>query len=151
MSNGCISYRSFSIVMGVTSLLIFLFACWIYISFRGADMALYSWLHIDYSNAFFNWLRIEDIYLPNWMVYNVPDGLWLFSYLLFIESIWDNSSMKWLFVWGMVLFAYALEILQFANIFLGTGDVCDIFFYSLAILLYLSIHKLKFIFHEKFY
>ena len=61
--------------MGVTSLLIFLFACWIYISFRSADMALYSWLHIDYSNAFFNWLRMEDIHLPNWMVYNAPDGL----------------------------------------------------------------------------
>ena len=151
MSNGSISYRSFSIVMGVTSLLIFLFACWIYISFRSADMALYSWLHIDYSNAFFNWLRIDDVLLPNWIVYNVPDGLWIFSYLLFIESIWDNSSMKWLFVWGMVLFAYALEILQFANIFPGTGDVYDIFFFSLAILLYLSIHKLKFIFHEKFY
>ena len=103
------------------------------------------------TNALFNWLRIEDIHLPNWMVYNVPDGLWLFSYLLFIESIWDDSSIKWLFVWGMVLFAYALEILQFANIFPGTGDVCDIFWFSLAILLYLSIYKLQFIFHEKFY
>lgn len=151
MNNGCILYRYFSIVICVSSLLLFFFACWIYISFRSADMALYSWLHIDYGTPLFNWLRVEDINLPNWMVYNAPDGMWLFSYLLFIESIWDNSSIKWLFVWGMVLFSYALEILQFANIFPGTGDILDIFFFSSAILLYLSIHKLKLIFNEKFH
>ncbi len=132
-------------------MLLFLLACWLYIAFRDTDMVLYNWLGIDCNNHLFQLLRVHDYQPASWLIYNLPDSLWLLSFLLFMESIWGDDKLKWVFVCGLISFAYILEILQSLHAFPGTGDVWDFICYTIAILLYLSIHKLKFIFHEKVY
>lgn len=139
----------FRIALGLCSLLFFLQASWLYIAFRSTDMVLYNWLGIDCNNHLFQLLRITDCKPASWLIYNLQDGLWLLSFLFLMESIWWNDKLKWVFVGGMISFAYLLEGLQCLHAFPGTGDICDFVCYTIAILLYLFIHKLKFIFYEK--
>ena len=133
----------------IFSLLLFLIACWLYVAFRSTDMVLYNWLGIDCSNHLFQLFRVTDYQPASWLIYNLPDCLWLLSFLLFMESIWGDDKLKWVFVSGLISFAYIIEILQCLHAFPGTGTALDFICYTIAILLYLSIHKLKFIFHEK--
>lgn len=139
----------YRITILLLSMLLFLLACWAYICFRSSDMVLYSWLGVEYNNSFFELLRIADSTPAPWLIYNLPDCLWLLSFLLLMECVWDKSKLKWIFVFGMISFAYVLELLQCLQLFPGTGDVWDFVCYTIAIVIYLFIHKLKFIFHEK--
>lgn len=130
----------------------FLFVCalYIYISNRNDDMILYDWFGIDYNNYFFEYMRHPDLRLSSWAIYNLPDGLWMMSFLLFIEVIWDGEKlMKWIFGGSMIILALVLEIFQFVDLFPGTGDWLDILFYIAAVLLFLLLIKLKQIYYEK--
>ncbi len=113
-------------------------------------MALYEWLGIDYYNGFFECIRDHSVVMAPWVKYNLPDGLWLLSFLLFMEGIWGNEKrMKWVFCIMIVVFAFVVEYMQCIGYFLGTGDAWDIMAYITAILLFLLINKLKQISYEK--
>lgn len=118
------------------SIIIFLFACMIYISNRSFDMILYKWLNINTSNALFSFLRQNAIPLPDWALYNLPDGLWLLSFILLIDAIWGSNKIKYLFSGGMTLLILTLEIAQMTHIFPGTGDILDIASYLIALIIY---------------
>ena len=113
-------------------------------------MVLYSLLGIDGNSSLFIALRQNATDLPAWVIYNIPDGLWLLSYLLMIEAIWGNEKQRkiW-FIIPVILFAFLLEVLQYIGFFPGTGDVLDMLCYSAAIAVYLGIIKLKQYFYEK--
>ena len=136
--------------MAFLSIIILLVACYVYVSHRGGDMVLYSLLEIDGNSSLFIALRQNATDLPAWVIYNIPDGLWLLSYLLMIEAIWGNEKQRkiW-FIIPVILFAFLLEVLQYIGFFPGTGDVLDMLCYSVAIAVYLGIIKLKQYFYEK--
>ena len=136
--------------MALLSIIILLVACYVYVSHRGGDMVLYSLLEIDGNSSLFIALRQNATDLPAWVIYNIPDGLWLLSYLLMIEAIWGNEKQRkiW-FIIPVILFAFLLEVLQYIGFFPGTGDVLDMLCYSVAIAVYLGIIKLKQYFYEK--
>lgn len=136
--------------MAFLSIIILLVACYVYVSYRGGDMVLYSLLGIDGNSSLFIALRQNAKDLPAWVIYNIPDGLWLLSYLLMIEAIWGNEKQRkiW-FIIPVILFAFLLEVLQYIGFFPGTGDVLDMLCYSAAIAVYLGIIKLKQYFYEK--
>ena len=136
--------------MAFLSIIILLVACYVYVSHRGGGMVLYSLLGIDGNSSLFIALRQNAKDLPAWVIYNIPDGLWLLSYLLMIEAIWGNEKQRkiW-FIIPVILFAFLLEVLQYIGFFPGTGDVLDMLCYSVAIAVYLGIIKLKQYFYEK--
>lgn len=139
-----------NIVFIFLSLILLINAIYIYLSNRNTDMLLYVWLGLDNNNCIFEYTRNHVCGYAPWIKYNLPDGLWLLSYLLFIEGIWSKEKLlKWLFCIPIIGFAFVLEFLQFSGIFSGTGDVLDIMSYILAILLFLFIIKLKQIYYEK--
>ena len=115
------------------SIIIFLFACMIYISNRSFDMILYKWLNINTSNVIFSYLQQHAIPLPDWALYNLPDGLWLFSYTLLIDAIWSKNNIKYYFIGIITLLILILEI---EKIFPGTGDILDIASYLIALIIY---------------
>lgn len=132
------------------AMLLLLLTLYIYVSNRDGDMALYSWLGIDYYNDFFNFIRNHSIHLPLWVKYNLTDGLWMLSYLLFMEGLWTiDKCIKWMFCIPIISLALILEILQCLGCFPGTGDIFDIIFYIAAILLFVLLIKLKQIYYEK--
>lgn len=140
--------RLHTILLAVT---LFIIAVYIYVSSRSANLALYEWLGIDYYNSLFEYIRDYSVALAPWVKFNLPDGLWLLSFLLFMDGIWENERrMKWIFSILIIVFAFVLECMQFVGYFSGTGDICDILAYIIAIMLFLIINKLKQISYEKF-
>ena len=82
--------------------------------------------------------------MASWVKYNLPDGLWMLSFLLFMDVIWENEKLlKWMFCVPIIVFAFILEIFQYMGQFPGTGDVFDIVFYIVAIMLFLLLINLK--------
>ena len=125
-------------------------AIYIYLTNRSMDMQLYSWLNIDTENYLLRHLRNLSCSFAPWAKYNLPDGLWLMSILLFMEGIWNREKLiKWLFCIPIIIFAFISEIFQFNGYFSGTGDILDIASYVAAILLLLIFIKLKQIYYEK--
>jgi len=104
----------------------FLIGASIYILFRG-------FYFFDYSVKSF----LGNVFtLPNWLLYNLPDGLWLYSFLATIKFIWIRKSKKAGMVWMVlsVTFCFVAEILQDYGIVHGTFDWHDIMFYVIAII-----------------
>ena len=64
----------------------------IYLTFRGENLLMFNWLNeLDLMYQIDN-LRAynQKIYLYDWVLYSLPDGLWLLAYLLIIDSIWHD-------------------------------------------------------------
>lgn len=149
-ANGKIAKMPLCFVTIIIATVLLISAIYIYMSNRSVDMELYSWLGIDTKNSLFKHVRNLSYNFAPWAKYNLPDGLWLLSFLLLMEGIWDNETLiKWLFCIPIIVFAFVSEILQFNGFLSGTGDIIDMFFYIAAILLLLIFIKLKQMYYEK--
>lgn len=74
---------------------------------------------------------------PEWVVYSLPDALWLTAYLLVINAIWKNKNMPYykLFVYLMPGIAIATELCQYIGVCPGTFDYADLIAYIIPLLI----------------
>jgi hypothetical protein len=113
----------------------------IYVIYRTRDLKMFEWFDkIGFSDSVSR-LRFSyaDISIPGWMEYNLPAALWLFSYMLIIDSIWDGSKQRLqyrLFIVFLPLIAIFSEILQYFDIVPGTFDWLDILTYIMSLILF---------------
>ena len=142
------NYR-YRIIFCCLSLILFFVACLIYVSNRSTDMVIYDWLSIDVNNQLFCFFRNIEIELPDWVLYNLPDALWLLSFLFMNEAVWGEDNRKYIFVAVVSIFALSIEILQMFTLFPGTGDILDIISYVIVLIIYL-INNFLFYCYEKF-
>ena len=128
----------------------------VYILFRQDTLKMFTWfdslnLSVVISEIRFFTLPFSD-HLPNWFLYSLPDGLWLFSYLSVLLMVWDNTISKHNIHWLLLvpLFAVFSEIGQLFKIVPGTFDILDLTFYiagtALPILIFTNLKTKK---HEK--
>jgi hypothetical protein len=113
----------------------------IYILFRADSLKMFGWYdNLGVLNFITNLrenlsLVIGD--LPNWFLFSLPDGLWIFSYITLMLYIWNNSISKhsvfWIFI--IPILTLAFEFGQLFKIVPGTFDIIDIVFYILGIIL----------------
>lgn len=130
------------------------FGTLIYIAFRCESLIVFSWLDKLYLKKAVYQLRfyIEtlNVTLPNWFLFSLPDGLWVFSYVSFILFIWGNKlnpqNIFWIF--SIPFIAIILEFGQYFKIIPGTYDLNDLIFYSLGTVL--PIFIFNFLFNFKF-
>ena len=107
----------------------------IYIAFRQDTLKMFSWFDSINLSAVISKLRLFTLplsdYLPNWFLYSLPDGLWLFSYLSVLLVVWDNVISKHNIHWLLLVSVVAIfsEIGQFFKIVPGTFDIFDLIFY----------------------
>ena len=82
--------------------------------------------------------------LPDYIVYNMPDGMWLLSVMLVMEAIWaeEECVSKKCFVWSMPVIIVVWEVLQYLGIASGTWDTGDILAYMTAIIVFITIKKI---------
>lgn len=82
--------------------------------------------------------------VPEWVVYSLPDGMWLLSYMFAMEFIWNNDGehIRLFFVWAMPMAIIAHEFCQLMGLASGTWDILDLTSYSIAIIIYLLTKKL---------
>lgn len=75
--------------------------------------------------------------ISDWIIFSLPDGLWLLSYILTMKFIWkDNfNEVGFIFISIMPISALLLEFLQIIHICPGTFDFLDIVAYVLPTLL----------------
>lgn len=113
----------------------------------------------DKSLVMFNWVEYLGLleYLdclrkgfntsawPQWVVFSLPSGLWVSSYIFFMHLLWTDGNKKARYVWTLCLpfVAITSEILQKYGVCPGTFDFCDILFYTIPILLYVSYEIIK--------
>ena len=115
----------------------------IYTDLRGYDHGLFGWADkvfpIDLS-------LLGDTFTNNdFVLYNLPDGLWILSLFFLLIAAWDANNKSYVVPWlivGLVL-AYFLEVLQYHGMIVGTFDVMDIMTYSLTFLLTLIFYLLQ--------
>lgn len=108
----------------------------IYIIFRTETLIMFHWFkYLNFSdeiNIIKNFKPVH--YFPNWFIYNLPDGLWIFSYTAISLEIWKHSITRqnifWIF--SIPIIAVLSEFLQLFKIIPGTFDFLDVTFYILG-------------------
>ncbi len=125
------------IVQVIVTVISIVFGAFIYVCFRSTNLLLFKWfsyLKFDYAvfqlRSNFNKLII----LPEWALYALPDGLWIFSFTTLILFIWDNTitNKNIYLIFFIPLCALISELLQLINIIRGTYDVNDILAYIIG-------------------
>lgn len=118
----------------------------IYILWRGLNF-------IDPIQKNFPLIYTKDI--PAWVIFNLPDGLWLYALLSTITIIWDYKQSLHHFMWIILAVCLSLfsEVLQAYHCILGTFDIKDIIAYLIAFSVYILnfyiLNKISFIFKIK--
>lgn len=122
----------------------------IYLTYRADTLLMFSWAKYIGLTDFVNFLRtdnfLQNLTIPNWVKYSLPDALWLFSFTYIILLLWDfkinRQSVLWIFLTPTVgLFS---ELGQLVEIIPGTFDKID-----LLLLLLAAIFPLTFVSNSK--
>lgn len=124
----------------------------IYIIFRTETLIMFHWFkYLNLSNEINIIKNFKSVhYFPNWFIYNLPDGLWIFSYTAISLEIWKHSITRqnifWIF--SIPIIAVLSEFLQLFKIVPGTFDFLDVTFYLLGTIFSFYIST-KIIFNTK--
>ena len=123
----------------ILPILLLLTGALIYIGFRSNTLFLNRWIDIIFNTETLNNFRniCKSLNMPQWIIYSLPDGLWITAYLLLINKIWSNHhalSYK-VFIYIMPAFAIILEFLQFIGLCPGTYDHIDLICYIIPTLI----------------
>lgn len=110
----------------------------IYLFFRSDTLVMFNWVDtISLSNI----LEILRNYtlpvrenLPNWLVYSLPDGLWISSYVFLMFSIWGETLSGKSIIWLLLIPIAAMlsEFGQLIHIIPGTFDPLDLICYMIG-------------------
>ena len=115
----------------------------IYIGFRSESLLLFQWIeYIGGINLVLE-LRslVTDISLPDWILYSLPDALWLYAFAYSILLIWNKQISRTSLACLAIVFIIGIghELGQFYGIISGTFDPLDLVLSILALLLPLII------------
>ena len=106
-----------------------------YISFRPDTLKMFHFFKVFGLLDYLEELQHNPARVPSWILYNLPDGAWLFAYSILIACFW-NFKIKdcWMFVLVMPFICIPHEFLQGLGIMHGTYDPSDVLAYLLAIM-----------------
>lgn len=110
----------------------------IYICFRPVNLVYFHWLesiglqkHLEEINNVFFQFRY---FIPKWVLYSLPDGLWCFSLNSLFFLIWKNSYYLSFVLFISFILCIGTEMLQKFNIIVGYFDILDLFFIIFALI-----------------
>ncbi len=121
--------------------------CLIYVIFRPDSIYLNQWI-----DQFFNGNIREELStivtssnLPHWIIYSLPDALWMVGLTTLVLFIWDFKLHKKSIPWVILAFLTGIffELLQRYHIIRGTFDIIDLTAVIVAALIPLSLTFLK--------
>ncbi|MBI4931414.1 MAG: hypothetical protein HY841_11665 [Bacteroidetes bacterium] len=90
-------------------------------------------IYFFYRNTFIT-ERTNITSVPNWIKYNLPDGLWFYALLSSLIFIWNKKLSFYFGLWFLstIALGFLSEILQAQNIIRGTFDWKDLLTYFIA-------------------
>jgi hypothetical protein len=133
--------------------LVFLLGVLIYLLFRSESIRVFDYLTYVKLDKPLSIIRSFTLpltqFIPDWIIYSLPDGLWLFSFSLIISEIWNKEDNIRFWFWTLLLPFTAIiwELGQALQVFSGTFDWIDTFIYSTVT--FLIIKRNKTIYYEK--
>ncbi len=104
----------------------------IYILFRPTTLLMFNWADslglMDIISIMRAWVDGYEKLLPNWVIYSLPFGLWVASYLFFIDCIWGRSKafVRHVWFWSVPVIAFTAECAQIFEIIPGHFDFLDL-------------------------
>lgn len=134
-------------ILGVMPLF---FGAVIYIVFRTDTILIFDWLeHLNWKEDILKLHRDRTlILLPNWVLFNLPDFLWVFGFTSVMVILWGSVKSKFTRIYILMPFSIGVisESIQYYNPNYGTFDPKDLIFYALGVTL--SILIVTFINHQ---
>ncbi len=122
-----------------------IFGSFVYVLFRSEKLLMFQWFQFLNINDFIQSIRISnmDSVFPDWFLYNLPDGLWILSYVLISIEVWNRKINAQSAFWILMIPFVAIlsEMLQYFNMLVGTFDILDLTFYILGTLIPFILHK----------
>lgn len=124
----------------------------IYLTYRTETLIMFDWFNqIGFADTI-GFLRsnqqLQNLIIPNWIKFSLPDALWLFSFNYVLLTLWDfnvnSQSVFWLFLAPIIgLFS---EIGQLLGVVSGTFDLLDLALLLIATLIpFILVNNLKLI------
>lgn len=125
------------------SIILTLFGGLIYVLYRGKSLLMFSWFESVGLNSVVDYIRNKNVMIEPyyWIKYNLPAGLWLFSYMFIMDAIWGESKSvnRKMFIWILPVIAFLSELMQTFGLCPGTFDILDVVSYLFAIILFKTI------------
>lgn len=113
----------------------------IYVLFRPKTLQMFYWIDSWGLTGFVNEMRekVNNVSLDNLMLYSLPDGLWIASYIIMVTAIIPKEHKNNLLFWSLLLpfIAILFELLQIVGTIPGVFDIYDIIFYLIPLLIYI--------------
>lgn len=104
----------------------------LYLICRSERLVMFDWCKAIGIYPFIQQLRPKGNF-DSWLVYSLPDGLWLFSYIVLMGAIWAFDMRKSLCCSvPMIIIAIGSELLQLPHIVRGTFDMMDLLCYVIG-------------------
>lgn len=134
-----------SLCFAVMSFMPVTIGIFIYLLFRTEQTLIFGWLSLVGFDAPFYQVRNHTMqivpFMPEWLIYSFPHGLWTASYSFLISYLWINSKSPIRLLWfaTIPLLGFGYEIMQYLEVIPGTFCTIDLLFCFLGILLGLLI------------
>ncbi|REG88254.1 hypothetical protein [Algoriphagus antarcticus] len=122
----------------------------IYLTYRTDSLVMFGWFNeiglSDKIGLLRSNYQLQNLTIPNWIKFSLPDALWLFSFTYITLIIWENKinreSVFWIFFAPMIgIFS---EVGQLTGLIPGTFDKIDLILLIIATILpFKFLTKLK--------
>lgn len=104
----------------------------VYITFRSDSLLMFRWF--DFLGLTSLVKDMRDLfgfliyYLPDWVIFSFPDGVWVFSLTAFMAGIWRNGPKSSRLIWCSIgpLIGIGGEVAQYFSFIKGTFDIDDL-------------------------
>lgn len=118
-----------------------------YILFRTSNLKMFVWFEkLNFLNVISklrSFTTNSTAQIPNVILYSLPDGLWLFSYISLVLYVWKNKinqeNLFWIFI--IPIISISSELGQIIKIIPGTFDFVDLIMYLLGTILPFIIYR----------
>ena len=112
----------------------------IYLAFRDTSLLMFRWAGWIGLDAAIDAMRVHTLPfrpgIPDWVLFSVPDGVWVFACTAFFARLWHDGHWAFRLFWiglGPVLaIGGELGQLGFIGLVPGTFDPADMIFYVIA-------------------
>jgi hypothetical protein len=140
--------NGFKLIVIASTALPLLLGGFLYILFRQRTLVMFDWFDLIGMTPAIDRLRAISLCFKSdiwpWVIYSLPDALWVFSFSSFVIHLWSEERAIALMLSVLVVFlSAALEIMQYFRMVPGSFD----FLYLILILTFGAMPV--FIFHFK--
>ena len=117
----------------------------IYVLYRTKSLLMFHYFKDLGIESLIDFLRLFSknykLCFPNWVIYSLPNALWLYSFYSFWFILWKKEEKFFLFLL-ISTFSVSLlsEFLQYLYIINGSFSWMDVFFIFLSLIIFTIFH-----------